>query len=256
MTWAWGPFLAFDCESTGLTDDDRMVQYGLVHIGGDWRSHMQTEYVDPEMPIPAEATAIHGITDDDVREGGLSTGDAVDNIMSEITIAREAGTPLVVFNAPFDLGLLDRELTRTGRGGLDYDNLPPIIDPLVLVNRRAWKRPHNLEHACEVWKVPAGGHDAGQDALAAARLLWLLGQEMRVQIKAVDGWATSEHLIFGGIQQLSDVPLDVLQRAQARWFREDAESFIRNQQDKGRDPGFVNTQWPVIRRPRIVKETV
>lgn len=248
MTWAWGPFLAFDLESTGLTDDDRIVQYGLAHVDGP-NVHVQTELVDPEMPIPAEATAIHGITNDDVRENGLSIRDALDNIMIEITNAREAGTPLVVFNAPFDLGLLDRELARVGWGGLDYDNLPPIIDPLVLVNRRAWKRPHNLEHACKVWQVPNGGHDAGQDALAAARLLWRLAQDMRVQIKPEDG------MTWRGIPALAEVPLDVLQRAQARWFREDAESYIRNQQDKGRDPGFVNTQWPVIRRPRLVKET-
>lgn len=255
MTWAWGPFLSLDLETTGIDPETaRMVQVGLCEVGkvepGKSGRVTATEYVNPGIPIPAEATEVHGITDHIVEQYGMGEVEALVSVRDGIREAQEAGTTLVVFNAPYDLTVIDRGLQRHGLGGLADDDLPMVVDPLVLVNRMAWKRPHNLEHACEIWKVPAGGHDAGQDALASARLLWRLAQEMRVQIKPEDAWL--DHGVPAkGVLSLSDVPLDVLQRAQARWYRESAEGFITNQRDKGRDPGPVNTQWPIIRKAEV-----
>jgi DNA polymerase-3 subunit epsilon len=63
------PIIFFDLETTGIDiSRDRVVEISLVKImpGGD--REIKTRRVNPEMPIPAEATAIHGITDDDVKD--------------------------------------------------------------------------------------------------------------------------------------------------------------------------------------------
>jgi DNA polymerase-3 subunit alpha (Gram-positive type) len=63
-------FVAFDIETTGLTPArDRIIEMGAVKVfNGKTVDTFQT-LVDPEVPIPAEVSAINRITDDMVRGG-------------------------------------------------------------------------------------------------------------------------------------------------------------------------------------------
>jgi DNA polymerase-3 subunit epsilon len=63
------PIIFLDLETTGVdVSRDRIVEISLVKIlpGGD--REVKTRRVNPEMHIPEEATAIHGITDEDVKD--------------------------------------------------------------------------------------------------------------------------------------------------------------------------------------------
>lgn len=63
------PLVILDLETTGLDiTKDRIVQVGMVKIGVDGKEEELSVLVNPEMPIPADSTAIHGITDEDVRD--------------------------------------------------------------------------------------------------------------------------------------------------------------------------------------------
>ena len=63
------PIIFFDLETTGVdTSKDRIVEISMVKVGVDGSKQVKTRRINPEMPIPAEATAVHGITDEDVRE--------------------------------------------------------------------------------------------------------------------------------------------------------------------------------------------
>lgn len=63
------PIIFFDLETTGVdTAKDRIVEISMVKVGVDGTKQVKTRRINPEMPIPAEATAVHGITDDDVRD--------------------------------------------------------------------------------------------------------------------------------------------------------------------------------------------
>lgn len=63
------PIIFFDLETTGVdTATDRIVEISMVKVGVDGTKQVKTRRINPEMPIPAEATAVHGITDDDVRD--------------------------------------------------------------------------------------------------------------------------------------------------------------------------------------------
>ena len=62
------PIIFFDLETTGVdTAHDRIVEISMVKVEPDGSKQVKTRRINPEMPIPAEATAVHGITDEDVK---------------------------------------------------------------------------------------------------------------------------------------------------------------------------------------------
>ena len=63
------PIVFFDLETTGVdTSKDRIVEISLVKVMPDGEHLVTTRRINPEMPIPAEATAVHHITDEDVKD--------------------------------------------------------------------------------------------------------------------------------------------------------------------------------------------
>ncbi len=63
------PIIFFDLETTGVdTTNDRIVEISMIKVMPDGTEIPKTRRINPEMPIPPEATAIHGITDEDVRD--------------------------------------------------------------------------------------------------------------------------------------------------------------------------------------------
>lgn len=63
------PIVFFDLETTGVdTSKDRIVEISMIKIMPDGEEFVRTRKINPEMPIPPEATAVHGITDEDVKD--------------------------------------------------------------------------------------------------------------------------------------------------------------------------------------------
>ena len=63
------PIIFFDLETTGTdTTNDRIVEISMVKVTPDGEKTIKTRRINPEMPIPAEATEVHHITDDDVKD--------------------------------------------------------------------------------------------------------------------------------------------------------------------------------------------
>ena len=63
------PIIFFDLETTGVdASKDRIVEISMVKIDVNGEKQVKTRRINPEMPIPAEATAVHGITDEDVKD--------------------------------------------------------------------------------------------------------------------------------------------------------------------------------------------
>jgi DNA polymerase-3 subunit epsilon len=63
------PLCIFDLETTGINiSKDRIVEICILKVFPDASRESKTWYVNPEMPIPAEATAVHGISDEDVKD--------------------------------------------------------------------------------------------------------------------------------------------------------------------------------------------
>lgn len=63
------PICFFDLETTGVNiTTDRIVEIAILKVYPDGKEESKTWLVNPEMPIPKEVTAIHGITDADVAD--------------------------------------------------------------------------------------------------------------------------------------------------------------------------------------------
>ncbi len=181
--WTAGPLLGLDTETTGVdVDVDRIVTAALVlrEPGG---THVRTWLIDPGVEIPAEATAIHGITTAHAAAHGSPAREALDEIATLVADGQRDGVPIVAYNAAFDLSLLDAELTRHGLPTLAERlgrPVRPVLDPLVL--DRAWdpgrEGKRRLVDLCERYEVLAVGplHTADADVLATLDLLATLAR--------------------------------------------------------------------------------
>lgn len=104
------PLAVFDLEATGLNiNADRIVEIAIVRLDPDGKKTTYCRKINPEMPIPAESTAIHGISDEDVKDAP-TLAQALQEIETFIENCDLAG-----FNSnKFDLPLLAEELLRVG----------------------------------------------------------------------------------------------------------------------------------------------
>ena len=104
------PIIFFDLETTGVdTSKDRIVEISLVKVMPDGEEIIKTRRLNPQMHIPAEATAIHGITDEDVKD--CPTFAQVAKSLEQFIQGCDFGG----FNSNrFDLPMLVEEFLRVG----------------------------------------------------------------------------------------------------------------------------------------------
>ena len=108
------PMVFFDLETTGVdTSKDRIVEISMIKIMPDGEEITKTRRLNPEMHIPEEATSVHGITDEDVKD--CPTFRQVAKSLEQFITGCDFGG----FNSNrFDLPLLVEEFMRAG---LDVD---------------------------------------------------------------------------------------------------------------------------------------
>lgn len=104
------PIIFFDLETTGINIiKDRIVEISYIKVYPNGTEESKTIRVNPEMPIPAEATAIHHITDEDVKDQPTFK-----TIAKELSRVFE-GCDIAGFNSTkFDIPLLMEEFLRSG----------------------------------------------------------------------------------------------------------------------------------------------
>jgi DNA polymerase-3 subunit epsilon len=167
--WHSGLLGSYDCETTGTDPfSARLVSAAFVTSAGARHEFL----VDPGVEIPAGAAAVHGISTEHARLHGSDPAVALERIAVLLAENLSAGAPLVVFNAPFDLTLLEAELERHGLKALRdrVRAVAPIVDPLLIDRTldRYRKGSRTLEAQCAYYGVVIESpHDACADALAA-----------------------------------------------------------------------------------------
>jgi DNA polymerase-3 subunit epsilon len=104
------PIVFFDLETTGINIvSDRIVELSYLKIFPDGKEESQTFLVNPTIPIPPKTTAIHGISDEDVKDAPPFSELA--KTLSKIV----EGCDLAGYNSnKFDIPLLAEELLRAG----------------------------------------------------------------------------------------------------------------------------------------------
>lgn len=179
LGWHRAPLAGYDCE-TSSNDPGRafLVSAALVDSTGASRTWL----VDPgPREIPAEAIAVHGITTERARAEGVPAAEALEEITGALTDLLSAGTGLTIFNAPYDLCVLDTELGRHGMKSLTerLGAAPrPVVDPLVIDRGiEPFRRgPRNLGAMCAYYGVELrDAHTAIADATAAVAVAEEIG---------------------------------------------------------------------------------
>ena len=104
------PIVFFDLETTGVdAAKDRIVEISMVKVMPDGSEVVRTRLINPQMHIPEASTAIHGITDDDVKDAP-----AFAQIAKSLCQFIE-GCDFGGFNSNrFDLPMLVEEFLRAG----------------------------------------------------------------------------------------------------------------------------------------------
>lgn len=104
------PAIVFDLETTGTSiTADRIVEISIIKIQPNGDEEVKTRRINPGIPIPAEATAVHGISDDDVKD--CPTFAQIAKALYEWI----EGCDLIGFNSNrFDIPMLAEEFLRAG----------------------------------------------------------------------------------------------------------------------------------------------
>ena len=156
-------FTAFDFETTGLhSATDRIVEFGAVRFRDGKIEQTFQRLSNPGIPIGADAAAISGIGDDDVK-GAPPVASIVPEFVEFL-----GDTVLIAHNAPFDLGFLRAAVLDAGLP--DINNT--VIDTQLLAIRAFPKqKSYGLQNlATELRLPPNQAHRALDDAIMCMRL--------------------------------------------------------------------------------------
>jgi DNA polymerase-3 subunit epsilon len=135
--------IVLDTETTGLDPGQghRLVELGCVELLNRIPTGATFHvYLNPEREVPAEATAIHGLTTDFLKDKPRFV-----EIADEFLAFIGGDAPLVIHNAGFDHGFLCAELKRVERVLIARERL---IDTLMLARRKHPAGPNRLDDLC------------------------------------------------------------------------------------------------------------
>lgn len=161
-------FVAVDIETTGLDDDAGLVEVAAVKFTEGEETSFFASRVNPGKPIPAAASKVHGITDDDVA-GAPPPADVLRELANFARTYR-----YLAFNAAFD----SVHIRRIGKqGGLTFPPVPAWIDPMKYIAYSLGRHSGriSLADSCQIHGVeldPEKAHTAEADARAAGQV-WL-----------------------------------------------------------------------------------
>jgi DNA polymerase-3 subunit epsilon len=230
----------WDTETTGPDPTTaRIVTAALIVRGGGREDLTMSWVINPGIPVPDEAAAIHGYTTARVQAEGQDPATALDEIATRLADAIKWSMPLVAFNTSFDWTVLHYDLLRNGlptvaeRAGL---HPLPLVDPHVIdkqVQQRVrGKGMRKLAPTCERYGVVLEDwHTAEADALAA--LLIAEAQFDGRYARLAEAWDQGPAALFA---------------AQQRWRADQQTSLAsyfmgRGEYDTAAD---IRREWPLI----------
>ncbi len=227
--WLPGDMLCFDVESTGPDPETaRIVTAYTAIVGPGGIRDARSWLVNPGCSIPAEATAVHGVTDE-MAASGVDPDEAAGEIASTLQEAWCAGLPVVAMNATYDLTVISEECRRTENEELG--GVGPVLDPLVIDRAMDPYRPgkRNLTALAQHYRVKQGAaHSADGDALTAARIVW------------------AQAKLYWALEKKTLAEMQVFQAAEHRKWAIHYADYLRGKTGKEQS---ISTDWP-IRRTR------
>ncbi|MEV6836806.1 exonuclease domain-containing protein [Streptomyces sp. NPDC051133] len=255
--WHLSRLAAFDLETTGVdTETDRIVTAAVHGLGGSESRESREWLADPRIEIPAEATAVHGITTEQARKDGDPADQVADQVAEFLAVQVRDGVPVVGHNVSYDLTLLDRELRRYTLPTLAErlgDRPLHVIDTRVLDQHAVpyRKRPSETQGArqlvtlAQFYGVPwddESAHGCSYDAYVAAVIAFRIGDLAHRRRRDWPERVLAERrLRFNAFR---DLTLAELHERQIEWAAEQAAG-LQNHFRKTDPAAVVDGSWPL-----------
>lgn len=220
-SWSDRPVCAFDLETTGRDPRTARIVSASVVITDGTQVQSRSWLLDPEMPIPAGASEVHGISTEHARAHGLPYEFGYAEIREALEAAWARDHAVVAFNASYDLTVMHAESTRLG---MPEFVTGVVVDPYVIDREmdKYRKGKRTLGATCEHYGIVLeAAHEAHADAVAAAEL--------------------ARGLAFAYPEICSS---DIM-ASQAGWHAERQADFANYLIRQGRDASDVNGEWPI-----------
>ena len=144
--------LILDTETTGIDPaiGHRIIDIGIVEYDGLMPTGREYQvYLNPDRAIEASATAIHGITNE-MLQSSPRFADIAEELLDFL-----GNDPIIIYNAPFDIGFLNAELEAINLAGIEN----PIIDPMEIVKKRYPRANKSLNAVAKRLGVSVEGRD-------------------------------------------------------------------------------------------------
>lgn len=176
-------YLSFDLETTGIDSfRDVPVSYAFVEhkrLNGSEVAARETGIINPGRPIPAQSTAVHGITDAMARDG-IALGEAIAMISERIRSHWQGGGAIVGMNVAYDLTMVEALCQVYEVPTLSSSGPGPVIDVYVIDKTLdKWRKgKRTLSDLCLRYNVSLdNAHNAEGDAEATLKIYEAMERE-------------------------------------------------------------------------------
>ncbi len=207
--------IVLDTETTGLEVElgHRIIEIGCVELTNRRTSNNNWHrYHNPGRAIDPGAEAVHGLSATFLADKPPFS-EAAAELWKYL-----AGAELIIHNAPFDLGFLNREFELVGMTQR-LEEVCKITDTVKLARKLHPGQKVNLDALCKRYSVDnsnRGFHGALLDAqLLAEVYLAMTGGQSRLGLEEGDAGGVRRHARFVDLLAPPDVPLPVLKAADA-----------------------------------------
>jgi DNA polymerase-3 subunit epsilon len=142
--------IILDTETTGIRVEDghRIIEVGCLEmVNRRLTGNHFHRYLNPGREVEAGAMAVHGITNEFLRDKPPFT-----DIASEL-VEFISGSELIIHNAPFDLSFLNYELSMQGRGFKLVTDYCQVLDTLPLARKLHAGQRNSLDALCKRYGV-------------------------------------------------------------------------------------------------------
>ena len=188
--------IVLDTETTGLSAEngDRIIEIGCVELlNRKLTGNNLHFYVNPERDSHEDALKVHGISNEFLRDKP-KFAQVADELLDYLR-----GAEIIIHNAPFDVGFLNKELELLGRGPISgvVDN---VVDSLVMAKEMFPGKRNSLDALCGRLEVDNSGrtlHGALLDAelLADVYINMTRGQDaLLIEVETEDETVTTREV--------------------------------------------------------------
>ena len=161
-------YIVLDTETTGINinEGNRIIEIGCLELEGRTPTGRTYHvYLQPDRASEEGALAIHGITDEFLKDKPRFK-DVADEFFEFIK-----GAELVIHNAPFDIGFINHEFALLGQSDrADVSEYCTVLDTLVMARERHPGQRNSLDALCKRYGVDNSGREL-HGALLDAEIL-------------------------------------------------------------------------------------